>query len=291
MKRRFASSGGELAYVDEGDGPAVVLLHGFPTSSHLWRQFVPPLAARHRVIAPDLLGYGDSAKPPASDLSIAAQAGVVLELLAHCGVEEFAAIGHDVGGGVAQLLALDGGANATAKALVLLDSIAFDVWPIEGVRMLQATSAAQETAELVEDLVRLSLDLGMGKKERRTDELVGAYAAPFLEDPGAFFRAARAVDGRGLADREEELAALDVPVFLLWGEDDPYLPVEVADRLNELLPGSTLALLPGCSHFVTEDATETIVPLVSEWLRVQYLHAPHAHDHERPLIQLQRPNA
>jgi pimeloyl-ACP methyl ester carboxylesterase len=123
-----------------------------------------------------------------------------------------------------------------------------------------------------------------------TDELVEACSRPFLEEPHTFFRAARAIDGRGLAGREEELAALDLSVLLIWGEDDPFLPVEVADRLNELLPGSTLALLPGCSHFVTEDASETLVPLVSEWLRVQYLHAPHAHDHDQPFIQLQRPS-
>src|SRR5205814_9374935 len=79
MKQRFRTSGGELAYVDEGDGPAVVLLHGFPTSSYLWRSFVPPLAARFRVIAPDLLGYGDSAKPVGTDLSMTAQAGYVRE--------------------------------------------------------------------------------------------------------------------------------------------------------------------------------------------------------------------
>jgi pimeloyl-ACP methyl ester carboxylesterase len=129
----------------------------------------------------------------------------------------------------------------------------------------------------------------MEKKERLTDELVEMYARPFLEDPPSFFRAARAIDGAGLTGREDELAALDIPVFLIWGEEDPFLPVEVADRLNELLDGSILALLPGCSHFVTEDAGETIVPLVAEWLRAQYLHTPHGHEHAQPLIQLQRP--
>jgi len=282
MKQRFAGSAGELAYVDEGDGPAVVLLHGFPTSSQLWRVFVPPLAARHRVIGPDLLGYGDSAKPTDADLSISAQAGYVVELLEHLGIEEFPAVGHDVGGGVAQLLALDTG----AKALVLLDSIAFDVWPIEGVRMLQATEPDQETEELVASVVRLSLDLGIAKKQRLTDELVEGTVRPFAGDPPAFFRAARAIDGRGLGGRDDELATLDVPVFLIWGEEDPFMPVEVAHRLNELIDGSTLALLPGCSHFVTEDAGETLVPLVTEWLRAQYLREPHGHAAAQPLIQL-----
>jgi 2-hydroxymuconate-semialdehyde hydrolase len=285
MKQRFQGSGGELAYVDEGDGPAVVLLHGFPTSSFLWRSFVPPLAARFRVIAPDLLGYGDSAKTPDADLSMTAQTAYVRELLESLAVQRFAAIGHDLGGVVAQLLALDAG----AEALVLLDAAAFDMWPIEGVRMIQATEPDQETSELVEQLVRLTFDLGVGHADRVTDDVLAEYIAPFEGDDGAraFFRAVRAIDGAGLVGREDDLAALDIPAFLLWGEEDPFIPVDVAERLNELIPTSTLALLPGCSHFVTEDAAETIVPLVYEYLRARYLREPHGHEHATPLIQLQ----
>jgi 2-hydroxymuconate-semialdehyde hydrolase len=286
MKRRFASSGGELAYVEEGEGPAVVLLHGFPTSSFLWRAFVPPLAARFRVIAPDLLGYGDSEQPADVDLSMTAQTGYVRELLESLGVQRFAAIGHDLGGVVAQLLALEG----SVEALVLLDAAAFDAWPIEGVRMIQATEPEQETPELVQQLVRLTFDLGVGHAGRLTEEAMAAYLAPFVKEAGApaFFRAVRAIDGAGLIGRDEELARLDIPVMLLWGEDDPFIPTEIAERLNELIPTSTLALLPGCSHFVTEDAPETIVPLVYEYLRARYLREPHGHEQAQALIQLQR---
>jgi pimeloyl-ACP methyl ester carboxylesterase len=282
MKQRFGSSGGEIAYVDEGHGPAVVLLHGFPTSSFLWRQFIPPLTARFRVIAPDLLGYGESEKPGDADLSMTAQAGYVRELLASLAIERFAVIGHDLGGVVAQLLALDTG----PEAMVLLDAAAFDVWPIEGVRMLQETKPADETAQLVADVISLTFDLGIGHRDRLGEEALGAYRSPFEDDPHAFFRAVRAIDGKGVAGRDEELAALDLPVLLVWGEEDPFIPVDVADRLNDLLPGSTLALLPGCSHFVTEDAPETVIPILYEWLRAKYLAEPHAHDAPAPLIQL-----
>src|SRR5205823_11090171 len=81
MKRRLPTSGGEIAFVDEGEGPAVVLLHGFPSSSYSWRTFVPMLAARHRVIAPDLLGFGESDMPEDVSLGVTAQAGYVRELL------------------------------------------------------------------------------------------------------------------------------------------------------------------------------------------------------------------
>ena len=135
---RATVGAGEIAYVDEGDGRVVVLLHGFPTSSHLWRREIPLLASRMRVIAPDLLGYGQSEHPRGADLSMRAQAVAVRQLLQGLDVSEVAVVGHDLGGVVAQLLALEGG----VRTLVLLDSACFDVWPIEGVKMLLPSERA-----------------------------------------------------------------------------------------------------------------------------------------------------
>lgn len=286
--RRVRTSAGEVALVDRGDGPAVVLLHGFPTSSFLWREFVPPLAARMRVVAPDLPGYGDSDKPEDAPLHLGAQAGYVRELLDGLGIEEFAVVGHDLGGGIAQLLALEGG----VRALVLMDALAFDVWPVQGVRMVQGASPDQESPEFVRDVVDVGLDLGILRKERLTEEIREAYRAPFSGEAGAraFFRAVRALDGVGLSGREEELGRLDIPVMVLWGEEDPFLPVEVAERLADLFSDSVLALLPGCSHFLPEEAPATVVPIVYEYLRSRYLAEAHAHvPHGPASMGLRRP--
>lgn len=274
--RRARVSGGELAYVDAGAGPPVVLLHGYPTSSFLWRNFVPALAmAGMRAVAVDLMGYGASDKPEDAPLHMRAQAGYVRELLDELGIHEFAAVGHDLGAVVAQLLALEGGVGC----LVLMDAAAFDAWPIEGVRMLQEATPDQETPEFVRSVIDLALELGMSHRARLSDEIREAYAAPFSGDAGAgaFFRATRAIDGVGLEGREEELGGIEAPVLILWGEDDPYLPVELAERLQNALPTSSLALLPGCSHLLPEDAPETVVPLVLEYLRARYTGQAHSH--------------
>jgi 2-hydroxymuconate-semialdehyde hydrolase len=284
---RLRTSGGDLEFIDEGTGPVVLLLHGFPTSSFLWRHFVPVLASRMRVVAPDLLGYGRSEKPKDADLSVRAQAGYVQELLEHLSVGRGAVIGHDLGGAVAQLLALEGAVDA----MVLVDPAAFDVWPIEGVRMLQEAEAGQETPEFVQEVLRLTFDLGMSHKERMSDEMIAAYREPFdgVDGTRAFFSAVRSIDGKGLAGRDEELARLDIPSLILWGEDDPFFPFEIGERLNELLPGSTLALLPGCSHFLPEEAPETIVPIAYEYLRSRYLQEEHGHAPTGPVpIKLER---
>jgi len=271
--KRAATSGGEIAYQDVGEGPPALLLHGFPTSSFLWRREIPLFASRMRVIAPDLLGYGRSEHPQGVDLSELAQATYARELIKHLGIDELAVIGHDIGGAVAQLLALDPEGLAV-RAMVLVDSVGFDTWPIEGVRRLQATPSEQQSAEFVEDVVRLVYELAVAHEPRRDPGVLDSYLDPWRSDPEAFFRAAAGIEGKGLAGREEELRQLDVPVFLVWGEDDPFAPSELAERLQETLPGSALALLPGCSHFVMEDAPGTVGPLIYEFLRTRYLGEP-----------------
>jgi 2-hydroxymuconate-semialdehyde hydrolase len=273
-KKRVNLSGGDLAYVDEGEGPAVLLLHGFPTSSHLWRDLVPMLAPRCRVLAPDLLGYGDSEKPVEPEaLTVRSQAAVMRELITALEVEEVAIVGHDIGGGLAQLLALEG----DGKTLVLIDTISFDSWPIEGVRMLQAARDDQVDQEFVSGVAGMALELGMSEPERLLDEDRAEFLRPWLAEPLALIRAARAIDGVGLVGTEERLAKVEARTLVLWGEDDPYQPAELAERLGEIMPGATVALIPGSSHYVTEDAPEVVLPLISEYLRVHYLGASHDH--------------
>lgn len=271
--RTASTSGGEISYVEYGEGPPVVLLHGFPTSSHLWRNVIPLLGSRFRTVAPDLIGYGRSAKPADRDLDIRAQARYVGELLAHLGIDDdqVTLVGHDLGGGVAQLLAFGSG----GPALVLIDSITFDSWPIEGVRMLQRTPDEQATEELAENVVRVALRAGTAKTEP-SEDLVRAYAEPFsgTDGPAALLRAVRAIDGEGLQATEGNLAAFGDRLLAIWGEEDPYQEKEWAYRLSDAVPGSAVAMLPGCSHYVMEDAPETVGPLLYEWLRVRVLNEP-----------------
>jgi 2-hydroxymuconate-semialdehyde hydrolase len=288
-RKRLRVSGGELAYVDEGEGPPVLLLHGFPTSAHLWRDLVPILAPRFRAVAPDLLGYGDSDKPLEAAVHVRAQAGYVREMLDALELERVAVIGHDIGGGIAQLLAFEG----LVETLVLIDSVSLDSWPIEGVRMIQGAEPDSIDEDFVADLATMTFDLGMGHPGRLQDEDREEFVRPWRLDPPALIRAAQGIDGVGLAGTEDRLASLDIRTLIVWGEDDPFQPSDLAERLGELLPGSTVALVPGCSHFVTEDAPEAVLPLVSEYLRTHYLGERHGHAGPTMVdlgVSLQRPD-
>ncbi|HEX2032421.1 MAG TPA: alpha/beta fold hydrolase [Actinomycetota bacterium] len=287
-RRRFRSSGGELAYVDAGEGVPVLLLHGFPTSAHLWRRLVPMLTPAFRAIAPDLLGYGDSAKPVDVELHIRAQARYVRELVEHLGADDIAVVGHDIGGGVAQLLAMDGG----VRTLVLIDAICFDAWPIEGVRLLQRAGAGEYDESFVRQVLEVTFDLGMGHRHRLDDEALAEYVRPWAADPAALHRAASGIDGVGLDGSEARLSDLGARALVLWGEDDPFLPASLAERLGETLPGASVAVLPGCSHFLIEDAPETVLPLIADYLRIHHLGARHAHAGPRFLdlgVSFERP--
>jgi pimeloyl-ACP methyl ester carboxylesterase len=274
-KRRAETSGGAIAFVDAGEGEPVLLLHGFPLSSHLWRSFVPLLAKGTRVIAPDLVGCGDSEARADADLDLRSQAGHIGELLAGLEIESFAVVAHGSGGAIAQILALDA---VDVRAMVLVDSLAFDLWPTEEMRGLLATPEEQRTPRLIGDVIARTVDRGM-RRERLSGEDLREYQRPFADTDGvrAYFRAMAQADSGFLAHAAVELGELDIPVLLLWGEDDAVFPPSVAERLQDAMPMASLALLPGCSHLLPEEAPGTIGPLLWEWLRARYLKLGHDH--------------
>lgn len=283
-KRVTTVSGGAIAYVDAGDAdlPAVVLLAGGFSSSHLWRRLVPMLSPFMRVLAPDLLGSGDSTATDGADLSLTGHVGAVGELLDGLGVDRFAVAGHGHGGGVAQLLALGGG----AEALVLVDSIAFDAWPAPRLRELRRSPAELE-ASFVDDWMREMFERGMTKGTLSEADLA-EYLRPFAGDAGVgrFRRVLSSFDGVGLVGLEPRLGELEIPALVVWGEEDELLDPALAERLGDALPMAAVALLPGCGHFLLEDAPETVAPLIFQWLRSRYLKIEHRHEHEEGPVKV-----
>src|SRR5471030_98146 len=120
-----------------GAGEPVVFLHGFPTSSHLWSDVVPLMPAGHRLVVLDLLGYGRSDRPLGRRVDVLAHAGRVVQVLDELRIERACIVGHGLGGGIAQSLALRQ-ANRVSR-LCLVDSVAFDRWPTIEARVARTT--------------------------------------------------------------------------------------------------------------------------------------------------------
>lgn len=197
--------------------------------------------------------------PELRDPDLVAQANSVAAWLRELRIERFAAIGHAHGGGVAQLLALD---HAGIDALVLIDSIAFDEAPPTD---LDTQAFLERASTEFVDLAHEDLEVYL------------AFEAP----------APAPLD---LTDRTEEMAAWSFPVLLLWGEDDPYLPVALAERLGDTVPGSTLGIVPDSGHLLLDDAFDPVGVMIHEYLRARYLGAPHGHEGV-VMLQLERRHA
>ncbi|WP_067909100.1 alpha/beta fold hydrolase [Actinomadura rubrobrunea] len=261
--------GHRLALRRRGRGRPVLLLHGIPTSSLLWRHVQPRLAERADTIAVDLLGYGESAKPAEPAPTLPVQAGLLHTLLEQWDLTDVLVVGHDIGGGVAQLLAVRAPDRVTG--LVLVDTVAYDSFPEPTIARLRDPGWDDriQSIDLAAGL-RKSLVKGLGDPAAATPELAAMYAAPFegREGRAAYLRAARALRTEDLSTVMDEVERLKCRVLVVWGEDDPFQPIRYGERLAAALPNATLVTVAGARHFLPEDRGEELARLILDWSRL-----------------------
>ena len=256
MPARMQLTDADVEFDDLGDGVPILLLHGFPATRYLWSQVVPGLVTRgHRVLAPDLIGYGSSAAGPGRRIDMASQARWMWELLDRLGIERTLIVAHDVGSAAAQLMV--SAAPLRARGLVILDGVFETEWAMDAIESIRAWEVA-EAARLVPVLTRR-----LGKSEHlRT--MLAAYAG---EGGGErLIRAARDLDPAQTASIGEALRASRVPSLVLWGQDDRYLDIDtVARPLAELL-GARLVILPG-GHFTPSDCPHEVGSAIGDFAK------------------------
>jgi uncharacterized protein (TIGR00369 family) len=266
-KRKIRTFAGDIAYLRQGQGPALVLLHGIPSSSYLWRDLIGPLSATFDVLAPDLLGYGDSDKRLDADLSIAAQARYVVAFMETLGVHQAAVIGHDIGGGVAQLLAAD--EPQRVARLILIDSAVDNNWPVPVIARLKEPAWDQIMVNIdMRKGLREGLETGMTTPGRVTDEVVDEWTRPFQDLGGrrAYLRAARALNNRDLVARSKHIEEIETPTLILWGANDTFLEPRWAEVLQRKLRNSTVEIVDPGGHFLPLDRPDAVVEGITRFL-------------------------
>ena len=271
MRGEFVEVGGARLYYyaagTRSGAEPVIFLHGFPASSHLWRDLVPQIPAGHRLVVCDLLGYGRSDRPGAHDLSIAAHAARVVGLMDALRIPAAAIVGHDLGGAIAQQLAVR---HATRVArLALISSAAFDAWPPRELKMAKAAlpMARRMPVKPVLNALRRALRHAYEEEEHGAHS-VDMYLRPFEAPVGrdALIAHVAAMDPAETVALAGALEGIAVPTAVIWGEDDPFFPVSVAHRLQRAIPGATCDVLSGVKHFAPETAPETVGELLAGWL-------------------------
>ena len=275
--RSVVIHGHRRAYREAGppDAPALVLLHGIGDDSATWEPVVAALARYHRVITPDLLGHGGSAKPRA-DYSIGGFANGVGDLLTVLGVERASVVGHSLGGGVAMQFAYQHPERCERLVLVATGGVSRRLHP--GLRALTLPGTAWTLTALRATRIRwlaeraadalTHLDVATGLDAR--DLLRVLERLPDVEARSAFVRTLRSVvDVRGqvVTMLDRAYLAAHLPTLLVWGERDVVVPVRDAHIAHAAIADSWLEILPDAGHFPHRSDPDRFVTAVTRFLR------------------------
>jgi pimeloyl-ACP methyl ester carboxylesterase len=250
-------------------GAPFLLVHGFGTSSFLWRNIAPTLALAHRTaFAVDLFGYGESDRPFDADYGIAAQAEYLDRALTALRLARATVVGVDLGAAIALRLAAT--RPERVERMVLINPIALDDVPADDIKALNRNTARFAlrisrgmlgAAPLLTELLTKSV----ADPAHMPDKLVARYLAPFVGREGVehLLNLARAVDEEDM--QEIELELIDSPTLIVWGDQDPFVKSSLPDGLAARIPGSRLVRLPGTGRLVPEEAPDTVANLVLEF--------------------------
>lgn len=253
----------EMAYRDEGTGDPVIFLHGIPTNSYLFRGQLDEVAAERRVIAPDMVGYGNSTMDDGFDRSIRAQELAVRDLVEKLGLDMIDFVGHDLGGGVGLRYAAR--TPEEIDKLVLSNSVAYDSWPIETITDLGLPETARETS--VDELQGM-LD-GLFRNTLHGDDhdetFLEGMKTPWASTEGVTSVVRNASATNTSHTTEVDPRDLTAETLLLWGINDEFQPLSWAERLEEDIESCELIGLEA-NHWVPEDRTDAFTEHLIEFL-------------------------
>jgi pimeloyl-ACP methyl ester carboxylesterase len=273
--------GRRVVYRIAGSGPPVVLVHGMLNSSSHWHAVARSLAAQYTVVAPDLIGHGDSAAPR-GDYSLGAHAASIRDLLAAIGIDRATIVGHSLGGGVAMQFFYQFPQRVERLVLISSGGLGHEVGP------LLRTAALPGTAGLLSLTINRRL-LGAlwaaGGALRGRGISLGVYLQAIaralrpLETAGA--RAAFLHTLRSVIDvRGQRVSATDrlyllerVPTMIVWGERDHTIPIEHGRSAHAAIPGSSFATVPDAAHFPHIENPEAVAELLARFFAESEPHA------------------
>ncbi|MGH2943985.1 MAG: alpha/beta fold hydrolase [Solirubrobacteraceae bacterium] len=278
--------GHRLSYQVGGRGPVLVLVHGITNSSASWDPVLTSLARRFTVVAPDLLGHGDSAKPR-GDYSLGANASLLRDLMLALGHERATIVGHSLGGGIAMQMAYQFPERVERLVLVSSGGLGRQVTPL-------LRAVALPGAELVLPLLASQPIVNAGAKVGGWIKQIGlrvgsdmaAMAGGFaslqdIEARRAFVHTARSVidvGGQRIDATDRLYLAEAVPTLILWGDRDPIIPARHGIRAHERMPGSRLRIFDGAGHYPHHDDAAGFATAITEFVDAT---APSAPDEAR----------
>ena len=258
--------------VAEAPAETFVLLHGYAASSFTWRHWTESLTRRGRVLLVDMKGFGNAPKPDDDRYSPLDFGDLVVELIEALDLEHVTLVGHSLGGGVTLLAAtslLERPPKRLSR-LVLVASVAYrqplppfvtlSHWPLLSTVALRMVGARR--------VIRTALRQIVYRPDSVTEDQVRAYAEPLTTPDGvrAALAAGRVIVPPSVDELPAQIARLDLPTLLIWGDTDPVVPLWVGERLARDLPNARLEIIPECGHVPPEEHPVRSIELVEAFL-------------------------
>ncbi|MEM6381469.1 MAG: alpha/beta hydrolase [Pseudomonadota bacterium] len=268
LDQTFRTSAGSVAAGRAGDGPDLVLAHGWPWSSYSWHRVIPELANAFTVHWYDMPGYGRSDKSEKQRTSLDIQGEVFAEMMTHWGLSTPTVVAHDFGGATTLRAHLLLGVDF--KRYVLMNVVAMRPWGSDFFEhMKRHVDAFQGLPPHIHKAVVEAYIRGALVNDLAPEDFE-ALVAPWLTDQGApsFYRQFAQADERFTAEVEPLFGEIRCPVKIVWGEDDPWIPLERGTALHKRIPRAEFATIAGAGHLpqlekldaVLRDLVEFLVP-------------------------------
>ena len=258
-----------LHYLTAGTGPVLLLLHGWPTSSHLWRNVMPHLAKGNTVIALDLPGFGQSDKPTNIKYSFRFYNSVLNKFLAAIQAQEVGLVVHDLGGPIGLHWATEN--PSKVNHLTLLNTLVYPKpsWAVLAFVLALKTPGLRSWLTSSTGLA-WAMRIGVENKQGLTQEVLRPYQSPFDTklNRAALIASSLSLSPKGIAKAAKRLPQLHIPIRLIYGKNDRILPdiAKTMTRLKQELPHAELTCLDNCGHFLQEDKPEEVGTLIADFI-------------------------
>ncbi len=265
LEQTFDSSHGDVAFDTFGDGDPLVLIHGTPSSSYLWRNVIRELRDEWEVYCFDLVGYGQSAQLEGQDVSANAHGQVFSELLEFWDLDEVTVVGHDYGATTALRAHLVH--DHEYRGMALLDGVVKAPW------VTPFSTLVRDNIEVFEQVpahIHRQLLIGHFRSAiygEMSEAELEPYLAPWLGETGqsAYYRQVAQFDEQYTDEIEPLYSSIEIPTLVAWGDKDGWLDVEVGEWLAEEIPAAAFRPIPDAGHFVPEDNPERVAGVIDEF--------------------------
>ena len=267
IKENFPSSQGNIVHGREGNGLNVVLVHGTPFNSVIWRTLILQLREYFRVHWLDLPGYGGSEKFDGQDVRLRSFAKILLEWLDYKKLKNCHLVGHDFGAAaVLGVVAVEG---FQAASLSVVDGVVLNPWGTEYSLLVKQNQSVFNAVPGYIHEATLRAHISTASQHILPESLIESLVAPWIQEGGqqAYYRQVGQYDHDYTAKLEKLYPKLQTPTRIFWGEQDKWVDSRVGEKLASLIPSAVLSILPDAGHLAMLDCPSLLAQKIGQWIK------------------------